>query len=140
MGQSTDGILVYGWNLSDEADRDLDTSWATDFLEELEDRDNKDEFLAEGLGIILPDDYPERRTVIEGITLDVVNHCSIDYPMYLLTHRALSFRVYRGWLKDVDILKVTDWPKHDAQLWAAVRTLGLEPPMGPKLLMASYMG
>lgn len=146
MGQSTDGILVYGWDLGDPdayVPKGEPQHWAADWLEEFLDADDDDEFLAAALGTALPergDDYSVRRAAIDALPLEVIRHCHSDYPMYLLAHRQLNWRVYRGHVEDVDEIKVLSWQEHDAELWAAMAKLGLTPPLGPKLLMASYWG
>lgn len=55
MGQSTDGILAFGWDLGSVEDRDED-HWAFDLLERIDDADDLDDIYVAASGVELPPD------------------------------------------------------------------------------------
>lgn len=95
MGVSTDGILVFGIDLGEEE------------LEFLHDFENDfDEFLHSLSG--LPDygepghDYVKDRDFVNSYPVDLVWHCSYQYPMYILAIRGTETTAARGYPQKID--------------------------------------
>lgn len=78
MGVSTDGILVFGCDMGEGEDLEEDSPFGL-LVKEDDDCD-------------LPDDAP----------VEVVRHCSYDYPMYILAVRGTKKRASRGYLQEID--------------------------------------
>lgn len=101
MGISSDGILVYG------IPYDEDETPA--FLEEFEG--DFDGYLDSISG--LPDygqpghDFAAQRAFREACPVDVVTHCSYDYPMYIIAVRGTESRNSRGYVTEIASLDVS---------------------------------
>lgn len=106
MGVSTDAILAFGFNLVDEGD---DKTLAERFGAEDEGDFDFEEWLAERAGAVYPEnhsgiDSPEyqaysqaRRAAIAACPVEIILHCSYDYPMYFLALRGSQKRANRGY-------------------------------------------
>ena len=154
MSTSTDGILVYGYNLGGddsgwevtEADEDgeFEPEWAD------EDGDlitGAEEKLLAAAGFTETDYradgyYDRKRDAEARVGVEMESYCSGDYPMWLLAaHKVV---VSRGDVKEIDFAALEaqrvaeDW---DAKLQAALAVLGITPKQdAPKWLLASYWG
>lgn len=103
MGVSTDAILAFGFDLGD----DEDVSLAERFGADSEDFDFGD-WIAAQAGAVYPEGHsgiesPEytaywetRQAAIEACPVEVITHCSYDYPMYFLAVRGTESRAWRG--------------------------------------------
>jgi len=109
MGVSTDAILAYGYALPEVDPEELD--WVD------EDEDGYFDF---GTAV-------EERLVAAGIEgVHITTHCSVDYPMYLLT--TYSRTSWRGDVGRVDAHEMVARPPAegwDVKLDAAMTALGL---------------
>lgn len=89
MGVSTDGILVFGIDLGDEIPEFMDgyDDWwhFTDVVAGLEDAE-----------------YKLRNEFRENYAVDLVQHCSYNYPMYILAINGTEHRNSRGYLTEID--------------------------------------
>lgn len=156
MGQSTDGILAYGYDLGG------DEGWKIEGLGEygefpelpwLDDTDGFQEsaerrLLAEIAGFTErwaqgSEGYWDREREAKarvGVQFDT--YCSGDYPMYLLATKVIT--VYRGDVKDIDMAALAVEPEMngwDEKLRAALTALGITPQQAePRWLLASYWG
>lgn len=101
MGQSTDGILVFGVDLGEEL---------PEFLQDIEDEDGEgtfDALLCQKAGI--PQygeegyDYHAKAAFLEKQPLAMITHCSGDYPMYILGVRASHQTASRGSPQEVSM-------------------------------------
>jgi hypothetical protein len=94
MGISSDGLLIYGFDLGIEDEQP--------FSELLADNEEFDDFIANEAGIEgwtenAKDDYWKRyREAVEACPVELHIHCSYDYPMYVLGVRGANFTAYRG--------------------------------------------
>jgi hypothetical protein len=116
MGVSTDAILAYGFNLTEE-----DEGLAGVFGVELADGDSFEfeEWLATRAGAIYPEDHagidsPEyrayseaRETAIAACPVDVIGHCSYDYTMNFLAIRGTELRARRGYPQAAQLTDVS---------------------------------
>jgi hypothetical protein len=164
MGQSTNAMLVYGYNLGGEEDWELEGLGEYGELPDLPWYDADDEggdfqgaaerhLLAALAGFT--EEYPhgqpqetrrayfDRKTEAEarlGVKFDT--HCSGDYPMFLLATKVIT--VYRGSVKDIDMAALAVEPEMngwDEKLRAAVQALGITPKQErPQWLLCSYWG
>lgn len=139
MGQSTDGILAYGWDLGG----DDDEHWAYPFTDELisEYDNDTDNLLLERLGYDgLPNDYKSQIEFIKNLPFEIICHCSCDCPMYILTLRNTNWTAGRGYPINISneiAYTIANKALADGALWYAAKKLGLNPPEPPELLLAS---
>lgn len=105
MGVSTDGIVAFGFDLGEE----LPASFRT-YLGSEDDDDEEyfdwDAFVEHHLGLQNEED-PARKAGREGFSVDLVTHCSYDYPMYFLAVNGTEVSARRGYPKKLDLADVT---------------------------------
>lgn len=100
MGQSTNAILAFGFNVAEEDEM-------PESLAKLLERHEMevDDALADDHGVVLPEyasgsDYKEYRAAFDsalaGIKIDLVPHCSGDYTMYFMAARGSAVTAHRG--------------------------------------------
>jgi hypothetical protein len=165
MGQSTNAVLAYGYDLGGEegewkfAEYDKDTyelrlSWFDDsndtgeddeaggFIEQAEAR-----LLAEVGGFTETDWQAEgyfarQREAEARVGVEFESYCSGDCPMYVLAAHVIT--VHRGDSKLIDPAELLAQPETegwDAKLAAAVEALGITPTQGkPGWVLVSYWG
>lgn len=104
MSQSTDAILAFGFNLTDE-DEDIKEIFGVDEEDEFE----FDEWLATMAGAIYPAghagiDSPAYvaysnacKAAVAACPVELVTHCSAEYPMYFLAVRGTVTTAKRGY-------------------------------------------
>lgn len=154
MSQSTNGMLVYGYDLGEEpAFVGLDAEHETPTWYDLDN----DDFISaaeERLRLVIAkfdeewrpgssdSGYFTRRKAADeavGVTLDT--YCSGEYPLYLIGAHIVT--VHRGDTITLDLVELErqriaeDW---DGKLAAAVAALGLAVDGSPRWLLASYWG
>jgi hypothetical protein len=107
MGVSTDAILAFGFDLGDEEDKSLAARFGVEEPDDGESFDFED-WLGEQAGAVYPAghsgiDSPEyraysekRNAAIDACPVEVVMHCSYDYPMHFLALRGTKQRAWRG--------------------------------------------
>lgn len=92
MGVSTDGILVFGFEIGEEGDE-------PDFL--AEHNGDFEEFLHSVSG--LPrwgepgHSFAAFREFEKGFPIELVSHCSYEYPMYILAVNGTKKKASRGY-------------------------------------------
>lgn len=105
MGQSTNAILAFGFDLGEELPESLQIA-----MEEDEDFE-WDRFLAEDSGVIYPDygaynvhgEYAQaEKEALAKVHIQVILHCSYDYPMYFLSIRGTEQTACRGYPRTID--------------------------------------
>lgn len=138
MGQSTDAILAYGHDLG--ADDDLELR----FLDEDDDdvggqieRRLRAEIASfdEEWAPESQDFFAREREADAATGVEVVGHCSCDYPMRLLAARGSVNRAGRGEPQEIVSLEVL--PGWNERLAAARAALGL-PEATPGWVLASH--
>ena len=139
MGQSTDAILCFGFELEEGeegayfgelTDGSLCRDEEDDEDDEAENEDwaDFDTWAARKLGLgYLYDDYSFKsnalKELLQGVTL--VRHCSCDYPMYIMA--AWSTEASRGFPERVDLNDLlAQTPVLRDNLFQACLKLGLE--------------
>lgn len=156
MGQSTNGMLAYGYDLGGDDGWKLQGLGEYGEFPELPWLDEDEGFqesaerrlLAEIAGFTETwssgnEGYFEREREAKarlGVAFDT--HCSGDYPMYLLATKVIT--VYRGSVKDIDMAALAVEPEMngwDEKLRAALAALGITPQQPePRWLLCSYWG
>ena len=158
MGQSTNGILAYGYDLGGDEGGwkvreageygDLTLPW----LPEPEDFDDYDlatlleRRLLDASGFTetyedgRPDYFARVRAAKEALGVELESYCMGDYPMYVLAAKAIT--AYRG---DCDVVDMAELSRPetlagwDAKLSAALAALGMPPVQEkPAWLLCSY--
>jgi alpha-L-arabinofuranosidase len=104
MGLSTDGILFWGIAIpeDDENGDAIKLPWVS------EDEDNYDDFddwLCKENNI--EGDYEIRSAFVKSFPVELVQHCSLDYPMYALAVRGTVTTAYRGSVEDITLYQPT---------------------------------
>jgi hypothetical protein len=158
MGMSTNGMLVYGYNLGGDEGGwgvaeageygELEVGWfnpldddEADFVTAAEKRllaaagFTETDWQAEGY-------FAREREAKAALGVEFDSYCTGDYPMYVLATKVIT--AYGGDVKDVDMVELVEAPKvhgWDAKLRAALKTLGLTPKQeSPRWLLCSYRG
>lgn len=139
MGQSTDGILVFGFDLGVEDE-------SPDFLGEFDDLTD---LLSDEAGLTeWRNDFTDaqssayfktRRELEAACPVDIVLHCSGDYPMYILAIRGYEYSASRGSpeIIEMDKLIVDDAKIQAAKEWCEAHGIEWQE---PKWVLASYWG
>lgn len=106
MGTSTDAIVAFGFNLGEE--------WPESLRVEDEDSPDFEDWIADqlGLGEWQEDGYWERkREAVAAFPVDIITHCSCDYPEYFIAVRGTEQRAHRGYpvrleIPEIDTAKI----------------------------------
>lgn len=159
MGQSTNGMLVYGYDLGSEEEWKIREAGEYGELPELPwfDPDNEDgdgfqesaeRHLLAQLADFTETDwradgyFDRERAAKEQLGVEFDTYCSGEYPMYLLATKVIT--VYRGDVEEIDMEALAVEPEMngwDEKLNAAVQVLGITPTQGkPKWMLCSYWG
>lgn len=158
MGQSTNGILAYGYDLGSG-----DAGWKVREVGEYgelqldwynpDDEDGDDFQTAAERRLLAASGFAETDWQVEGyfarereakarLGVEFDTYCHGDYPMYLLATKVIT--VYRGDVKQIDMAELVQAPSvhgWDDKLRAALETLGLTPTQDrARWLLASYWG
>jgi hypothetical protein len=127
MGVSTDAILAFGFDLGDAEDMSLAERFGAAERDEDEEDFDFDDWIARQAGAIYPAghsgiDSPEYRAysekrdaAIAACPVEVITHCSYDYPMHFLALRGTERKAWRGHPVKVET------PAPDASRLAAMR-------------------
>ncbi len=132
MGISSDGMLVFGIEWEDD-----DTM--PEFMGEFDDFDEYLDSLND-----LPDygepghSFSDQQEARDKIPVDMVRHCSYDYPMFIFAVRGYEFSASRGYPMEItaDKLKVDPEKLKAFKLWLAERGIQGE----PSWFLCSIMG
>lgn len=160
MGQSTNAMLAYGYNLGGEEGWELKGLGEYGEMPTLDwyspDDEDGDDFqsaaeaklLAEIAGFTEQwhsgsEGYFERERAAKArLGVEFTTHCSGEYPMYLLVAKVIT--VYRGSAESIDVAELSVQPERngwDDKLQAALRTLGIAPTQEKaQWLLCSYWG
>jgi len=119
MGQSTNGLLYYGFTFCDP-DEDGDPPWATEGGPPAPGVEYSDETRQQFHAY-----WDAKREFIKSTGITIVNHCSCDYPMYAIAAAESEHTAYRGSPERLgDILEApSSW---SAKLFDVCEKLGLE--------------
>lgn len=89
MGVSTDAILCFGVDLSEDYEDLL--PW-----QQLEDDDNDFDTWVARISGADTDDWKAIKEAAEKCPVELVSHCSYDYPMYIVAVRGTKITARRG--------------------------------------------
>lgn len=117
MGQSTDAILVWGFDLGSE--------------------DDLDEKVHERIRYLNDDGYKELETLEKYTGAELVRHCSCDCPMYVVGVTRTKVRAYRGHPKEITSLEL-DVAEGQVSLKRFAEALGVEPKEGRWILASDW--
>lgn len=102
MSQSTDGILAYGVPIGEGAEFPWDAEeYGGDF----------DQWYSEQNGLPTPKNwdskegekyFDKQRKLLEKCPIEVVQHCSMDYPMYFVAIRGTVTTASRGYPEQLE--------------------------------------
>jgi hypothetical protein len=141
MGQSTDAILVFGFDVGEENPLQKVAGDDEDDSPEL------DVILAARAGLVRPStaDYKapewtkywaEKEALEKASPLEIVRHCSGDYPMYIMAVRGTKTRANRGYPSVIDPAALAVTPEKIEAAKALCAELGIEW-QEPKWLLCS---
>jgi hypothetical protein len=158
MGQSTNGILAYGYDLGGDEEfkvqgvgeyGELKLDWYDPEAEDGDDFQAAAErrlLVASGFTETYEDGRPDyfgrESAAKEALGVEFESYCSGDYPMFVLAAKALT--AYRGDCDVIDMAALSDpavLAGYDEKLSAALAALGLTPVQeAPAWLLCSYWG
>lgn len=95
MGQSTNAILAFGFDLGDSE------NLPQGLYNKLAEYDNDTEALIAAELNLPPMDYTSLRAAIDKFPVEFITHCSGDYPMYFLAVRGTKQVALRGSPTDI---------------------------------------
>lgn len=123
MGTSTNGILVFGFEVGDEDQAPSFLDGYEDFEEYLEDISGLPKWGEPGHS------WDEQRSFREQCPVDLVTHCHHDCRMYILAVRGTEHVAHRGFPKEINLADLDVSTEKIAALkeWAAKRDLKGEP-------------
>lgn len=98
MGVSTDGILVFGIQLPEEETPEFLEGFENDFDDFIDSLNGLPQWGEEG------HDWNKTHAFRDNFPVDLVQHCSYDYPMYILAVRGTEIMASRGYPKEIDPL------------------------------------
>jgi hypothetical protein len=133
MGQSTDGILAYGYNLGGD-----DDGWA--FQQTDKYGGIQLDWFHPGYDFIEEAQHRLEHAGQADLGVEFESYCSFDHTMWILAAKIITAN--RGVVKDVDMVELVEAPHvngWDAKLAAPLNILGLTPTQDkPRWLLVSY--
>lgn len=127
MGQSTDALLFYGFEIDEHA-----APWGTHDWED---------WVAQKLGLLHDDEdyYAKKRAAFAAMRCTIETHCYSDYPMYAVVIKDTKRCANRGYPQKLKPEDLAIDPQWNEQLRMFANALGLEYKT-PSWLLASYWG
>jgi hypothetical protein len=98
MGVSTDGILVFGIQLPEEETPEFLKEFDNDFETFIDSLNGLPQWGEEG------HDIRKTHAFRDNFPVDLVQHCSYEYPMYILAVRGTEITARRGYPNEIDPL------------------------------------
>lgn len=151
MGQSTDALLMYGYDLGDPEQWKIKgvgeyDSWEPDWLDESDGLiESAAVKLRAAAGFTETDWWAEgffarRKEADARIGVEIVSHCSHEFRMYVLA--AHEIRAWRGEPKFFDLSELSPLTvEADKRLASALKVLGFRPEQErPQWILASDWG
>lgn len=139
MGIDSDGILAYGYDLGELYDLDTPEEYEGDKTQYIEDL-----LLKELAGFTdkwsKGDEtfFDRKREAEKQIGVEIILHCSYDYPMYILAAKGSETRAWRGSPKVIkSLVAYQEW---DDNLNKAKAVLGIDNLDEPAWILSSIMG
>jgi hypothetical protein len=151
MGQSTDARLHYGVSFEDGAEFPWDKDHEGDFEDWWRDETGYKPlhkmWSDDGMTQLIPDEDPRKDAYYKHMfqwpkdhpaPVDIVTHCSGEYPMYLAVVPGTQICADRGEVIAVNPSDLTVRPEEEAALLAFLAKYNLEPQEGgPAWLLTS---
>ena len=153
MGQSTDAQLCYGiafeegtefpWT-DDKYDNDIDDWWleVQGYKPTVEIYDEEGDFINR----VNPGDdvvnayYNERaefRRTMKPLPVELVTHCSCDYPMHILAVKGTLVTASRGYAEEIDVNNLGVYQEDKDALLKFCGDYGIEYETGPRWWLSS---
>ncbi len=117
MGQSTDAILVWGFDLGD--------------------REGLDEEVQNRIEHWNDDGYDEVTALEKSTGAELVSHCSCDCPHYIIGVTKTKTRAWRGHPQEIESLDL-DVAEGQAALGAFAKALGVDTKVGRWILASDW--
>lgn len=126
MGQSTDAQICLGFSVGDEGDELSDVF--PNLALEGDDESDFEEAIALAGGMEpwtsaedgrAPDYYERKRAIIDACPVELIMHCSGDYPMWILSLRGSFVRACRGQVVDIDLPRMEESDVAKFKEWCA---------------------
>lgn len=120
MGQSTDAILVYGFEIGEEDETPEFMGDFEDFQDYLEDQSGLPKYGEPGHS------FDAHREYRKSCPADLVSHCSGDYPMHILAVRGTEHHASRGHAVYIDPntdLLIDNGVEAEFKAWCAARDI-----------------
>jgi len=145
MGVSTDAILCWGIDLGEEtpwADKAEELGFDTDDLEDFFAfvfcgvEKPKEAWVADGENESYSAYWKAKREALKAYGVELVTHCSYDYPMHILAISASETRANRGDPQTITSLDVN--PEWSPKLKEACEKLGIDPEDGQWVLCSLW--
>jgi hypothetical protein len=142
MGVSSDGIIVYGFDIGEELSS---LGIFKENTDEDMNEDSFDEFILKEAGFsdwteLSPKNYWEqKKKILETCPIELITHCSYDYPMYIVAIRGTFSRAWRGDPKELsqDFFNVPEEKIIKAKEWCEKHEISWQT---PRWLLASMYG
>jgi len=141
MGQSTDGIIAFGFDLGE----DLSEHGDLDQIDE-EFEGDEDAFFEAALGIPAYGEpgrpsYAEIEELKKALPVQIIRHCSGDYPMYFLALPGTKKEASRGTPEAFDVTELSVSTTAVTAFMKWCEDHGIEvPEEGPRWHLFSYWG
>lgn len=144
MGISSDGLLVFGFPIGEEDENPL-----PNLLGDGEDFEDFEDFIADEAGIGQWSDYftdeqsshylAKKCEVVAACPVDLVRHCSYEYPMYFLAVRGTDRSASRGSPEEISLESMAVAPEkiEAAKQWCVEHNIEWQE---PKWYLASLYG
>lgn len=145
MGISTDGLLIFGFDLGEEFPKGIYGS--EEEYEDCEDH-NLEDVIADKAGLKYREDFTDeeakvyfakKRDLEATCPISIEYHCSYECPMYIIAIRGAKFSAHRGYPLELDQSLLTVSPEKIAAAKAWCESNGIEW-QEPKWLLASLWG
>jgi hypothetical protein len=135
MGISTDGILAFGFDLGLEGEKP----------EFLGDHEDIDEMVTAEAGLTAPEhrDYERdwreywkaKKAALAACPIELIEHCSGEYPMYIIAVRGTGGYARRGYAQKVDTSPPAPEKIEAARAWCEAHGIEWQEPCW---LLASF--
>lgn len=134
MGVSTDAILAFGFDLGLEDEKPAFLQIEGDDAPE-----DFDDFIGREAGIVYPhgSGYPSpeytaysvaKKAALDACPVELIAHCSHEYPMYFLAVRGTETKAWRGSPQKVETLAIDDAKVQAMREWCVAHGVEWQEP------------
>lgn len=123
MGVSTDAILAYGFDLGDDNDIGIEIDEERGTIDTLNDILLEKNGLYERWAPKLEGYWERRDKALATLGVEIVLHCSYDYPMVFIAAKGSVTNASRGYPQIITSFGID--PEWDSKLYKALSDLGI---------------